>query len=89
MWVGPQNLLSERATQAASIETTCPNGARRLSVDAQTTGYGAASSGNVPQRSVRKTSVWGTMPRLLSQSKHGRKSVPPPPIGASEIGSPA
>ncbi len=86
---GPRIRLSERATQAASIETICPNGARRFSVEAQITGYGGASLGKVPQRSVRSTSVWGTIPRSRSQSKHGRKSVPPPPTGISEIGSPA
>src|SRR3954468_3198925 len=75
-------------TQAASIETNCPKGARRFSVEAQITGYGGASLGKVPQRSVRNTNVAGTMLRSRSQSKQGRKSVPPPPIGTSEIGSP-
>jgi len=56
---------------------------------AQITEYGGSSLGNVPQRSVRNTNVRGTMPRSRSQSKQGRKSVPPPPTGTNEIGSPA
>lgn len=38
-----------------------------------------ASLGNGPHRSVRNTSVCGTIPCSLSQLKYGRKSVPPPP----------
>src|SRR6185437_11614926 len=58
---------------APSIETTCPNGTLRASIEAQITGYGGASLGNVPHRSVRNTSACGIMQFSLSHSKHGRK----------------
>jgi hypothetical protein len=70
-------------------DVTCPKGASRLPVEAQRTGYGGTSPGNVPHRSVRKTSVCGVIPRSSSQWKQGLKSVPPPPIAVSVTGWPA
>lgn len=59
---------------AHSIGTTSPKGALRTSVEAQITGYGGTSLGNAPHRSVKNTSVCGTIPRSSSHAKHGRDS---------------
>jgi hypothetical protein len=59
---------------ATSMGMTSPKGASRFPVDAQRTGYGGTSPGNVPHRSVRKTSACGVIPHSSSHRKQGRKS---------------
>jgi hypothetical protein len=55
---------------AASMGMTCPKGASRFPVEAQRTGYDGTSPGNVPHRSVRKTSVCGVIPVLLASGNN-------------------
>ena len=92
-WPGvePRNTAWQRPREKLRRfhEYDLPEGSSLFPVEAQRTGYGGTWPGNVPHRSVRKTSVCGVIPLSSSQRKQGLKSVPPPPMAVSFMGWPA